>query len=1184
MADPYGPRQRGNYVTIQNEANGQSTCTEWSSSPGSLTAKPTQPSGVCLVDFKHLADRDRMVSGEESDYYPYTTFLRNTVVVRSGECCPPNNSFGYPTQRSKSSCTKKDKKSSSAHRHSNYQNYDNRSLLGHTDENLAYQPKRKSSRHSCDNINASNRSKDCSCPPPNPKPLPRPRPPSNPSNDCGCDPPQKRSRSRSKSRERNDDENCSCPRSGGQRALRSSSSHYMEYKDFRGTSPGPRNRNYSSEPGRKRRKSLTQRTSPEPESRGRRKHRTDPPDPSYYTRAPTAAAQQCSVRRHAHAHVRNKCPPGRAPPPPVQKGTCRSPTPCKPPPPPLCKNPKCKNNPAKKTPREKKRKPPLDIYAGDNGCGLPTDYIVHNRSQQECLRNPVTCSSGNYVRGGVLPHETHFEDQGQCPRKRTRSCDRCNRSIPACSNETMMEKPVQSYRYNCPENGKSSRKCTKCKARVGAEGAGRKCASAVANRCCPLCGVNTMMPKPSIRSMADPTNKKSRTIYKTMNSPICRPKKPKKKKYNLTICYTSKNRCLGGKNSHHMTSTLKKTAKAALSRAQFEPLKAIPYMEGSRLEQQFHRPALITKAYHALPISSGNFLGPFGQARNLAISPNPAISPSPNQKKIATPTPLVNSTLNHPQSRAGVVPTKPSIGPATAAPSASKKRSSSAAPLAALSVDPSPVKTLNHPLPRLSVEAKKTEAQKGQADRQPPKGQRSTPDNVTKSPRASTNLRSPLEAAKSLRPELEQPDTSLRSPLVKTEKSETPSHRKEKSLRFPSEEPDNSEKTEIAPPEEPDKSHDPPKSRRSLLHELRSESDGHSGPKSFRSPLNVHTSTCMEALEIPRTVQAQMRLPGYRAASYFGTEINPFYRSSFLKVRVSKEFLQTRLNPISQRTEQIKEEKKPKCRRSISLSTPSFCSSKNLMRMVFGDPFVRMGANPHYTFSWKKLFSFKPSTRYNVKAKPHGLGHDCQSKPELQHFFKMNLSKINKTMEHCWSSNCHYQNRCEAGQEDVEDCQSELPKVLCHCQKPCAAGQEEVNDRQSDNTLAQCQCQCQCRKPSEASQEDVDVSQSDEDLTSVLSQLWRQQSPAPKEPSPDSKTPQDPVRERTKQMKELKYRKKKANMLNFFSSKKVMRLVFGDPFIRMAANPHYTFSWRKIFSFPSKSNGPNRKKKPCNKG
>ncbi|KAH8331444.1 hypothetical protein KR074_003606, partial [Drosophila pseudoananassae] len=835
MADPYGPRQQGNYVTIRNEANGQSTCTERSSSQGSLGAKLTQPSGVCLVDFKQLADRDRIVSGEESDYYPYTTFLRNTVVVRSGECCPPNTSFGYPTQRSKSSCSKKDKKSS-AHRNSNYQNYDNRSLLGHADENLApagcYQPKRKSSRHSCDNFNASNRSKDCSCPPPNPKP--RPRPPSNPSNDCGCDPPQsskKRSRSRSKPPERIDDENCSCPRSGGRRALRSSSSHYMEYKDFRGSSPVPRNRNYSSEPSRKRRKSLTRKASPcsgQPETRGRRKHRTDPPDPSYYTRPPTAAAQQCSVRRHAHAHVKSKCPP----PTPMPKGTCRSPTSCKPPPPPVCKNPKCKNNPAKKSHREKKRKPLLETYAGGNGCGLPTDYIVHKRSQQECLRNPVTCSSGHYVRGGVLPHETHFEDQSQCPRKRMRSCDRCNRSIPACSNETMLEKPVQSYCYNRPENGKSSGKCTKCKARGAAEGAGRKCASAVANRCCPLCGVNTVMPKPSIRSMADPTS--SRTIYKTMHSPVCRPKKPKKQKYNLTICYTSKNRCLGGKNSHNMTSTLKKRAKAALSRTQFEPLKAIPYMEG-----------------------------------------------------------------------------------------------------------------------KFSVEPKKTEAQKAQADRQPPKEQRSTPDNVTKSTRASTNLRSSLEATKSLRPAVEQPDKSLRSPLVKPEKYETPSNRKEKSLRFPSEEADKSEKT---PPEQPDKSQEPSKSRRSFLHELRSDSDGHSGPKSFRSPLNVHTSNCMEALESPRTVQTQMSLPAYRAATYFGTEINPFYRGSFLKVRVSKELLQSHLNPISQRTERTKEEKKPKIRRSTSLSTPSFCSPKNLMRLVFGDPFVRMGANPHYTFSWKKLF------------------------------------------------------------------------------------------------------------------------------------------------------------------------------------------------------------------------------------
>lgn len=518
MADPWAqvPRHHANYITIQNDANGQSTCTEWSSSQGSLATGPS----IYDVGGVQPTDGARMVSGEEANYYPYTTFLRNTVVVRSGEFCQPKDHFDAQP-RSKSFTCKKCSRSSPP-RNSNYQDYDNRSLLEHDDENVAcyHQPQRKSSRHSCssgrerrnppaDNPNGPNRP-NCCCPPP--KPMPRPRASSKPSKDCGCDPPQvsnRECRSRSKSREREQEQSCVCPpKGGGRRAQRSGSAHYMEYKDFQGSSPGPKNSMCRAQ-GRKRGKSVNRKESSQScksESRKRRKHRTDPPNESYYLRERTAAAQQCGVRRHAQSHLRSKCSMGRPPPPPPQKRACRPPAPYPTVSHPSCKNPKCKNNPAKRACPEKKKKHRTDRYAGDNGCGLPTDYIVHSRSQQNCVRNPVTCCSDHYIRGGYLPHETPYEQQGQCPRKRGRSTDRCSRSGPGYSNETMMEKAMQSYRYSCAENGRNSRKCPPCPSshRRG-DRVGRKCATALANRCCPLCGMNAMMPKPSIRSMADPT-------------------------------------------------------------------------------------------------------------------------------------------------------------------------------------------------------------------------------------------------------------------------------------------------------------------------------------------------------------------------------------------------------------------------------------------------------------------------------------------------------------------------------------------------------------------------------------------------------------------------------------------------------------------------------------------------------
>lgn len=79
--------------------------------------------------------------------------------------------------------------------------------------------------------------------------------------------------------------------------------------------------------------------------------------------------------------------------------------------------------------------------------------------------------------------------------------------------------------------------------------------------------------------------KKSRTIYKSMTPPACRPRpKRKSNKYNLTICYKAKNRCQGGKNSHYspmsLSSALRRRAKVAHSGVQIETPKSISFKDG----------------------------------------------------------------------------------------------------------------------------------------------------------------------------------------------------------------------------------------------------------------------------------------------------------------------------------------------------------------------------------------------------------------------------------------------------------------------------------------------------------------------------------------------------------------------------------------------------------------------------
>lgn len=390
--------------------------------------------------------------------------------------------------------------------------------------------------------------------------------------------------------------------------------------------------------------------------------------------------------------------------------------------------------------------------------------------------------------------------------------------------------------------------------------------------------------------------------------------------------------------------------------------------------QHHKRPSFIAKAYHALPSGAGFLFNRFAKARTVSITPVPVTVAPLTQIKIRTPTPPlgIGPGLSHPPSRAGPVQAKPSVVSSAPARSTSKKNASAVALPAAraavqrkLIADP-PAQTATQSLHRkVSVDAKRSVAKV----RSPLEG---TPPKCLSSAKSLLPKKSLLQPAKTVRSLQEQPDKALRASPEKVTSPRSSLEQSTKSKRLPAEQPDTTKKSPPDKTEKPEQSEEAPsedqtKSRRSTIHELRTASEGHIRPKTFRSPLNVHTASGLKSVAYPRSMETQMSLPAGRRTSYMGTEINPFYRGSFLKVRVSKELLQSRLNPISQRTKEIEEEKKPKPKTRtkkdrFNIHVPNFCS-KNLMRIVFGDPFTRMKSNPHYTFSWKKLFTFSGRSR-----------------------------------------------------------------------------------------------------------------------------------------------------------------------------------------------------------------------------
>jgi len=476
--------------------------------------------GSHFVGLTLIPERRKRVSGGDCDY----NILRNPLVVRSGEIpdqgeCDPSCPYRGNNQRQ-----------------NNYQQAPEPYYNQNYDRSAPAQNQTGYYDNSQPQQNFGSPGNNCYVPPGRTQPQTKDRG----GNDCGCDPPS------------------------GRRAYRTPSSHYMEYREFQ-QSPKknpvlerPQHSEYPAESQRTNRLqrndsdcSCERRSSPErrqvqrtsrlqkkvsecscesesleekqPVQRSNRLQRKSsecscaagspprrqqvqrrsPPDKSYYQRKSTQAAQACSVRCHARSHVQG------SPPPPAPKRKCPAATP-----PPTSRKP---------APRTKstitsrnRRKCTLCNRCSDEESSEPIDYVEGSRSRTEVLRNPLVQSRSSYECNNDQPHESYSEEYPVQRRTRSASCRKptpegrcCSRKgPPLCSNETLMEKPVQSYRFSCPENGKCAScrklcpKCHKVMPQKQKSASAKRYVSSVAQKCCPMCGLLPMMPNISIPDVA----------------------------------------------------------------------------------------------------------------------------------------------------------------------------------------------------------------------------------------------------------------------------------------------------------------------------------------------------------------------------------------------------------------------------------------------------------------------------------------------------------------------------------------------------------------------------------------------------------------------------------------------------------------------------------------------------------
>ncbi|KAH8401620.1 hypothetical protein KR009_006794 [Drosophila setifemur] len=485
-----------------------------------------------------------------------------------------------------------------------------------------------------------------------------------------------------------------------------------------------------------------------------------------------------------------------------------------------------------------------DPYADDCECGMPSDFIAQSRPEFDIVRNPITRSKCSNIQ--------NFSE---------RYC-RAGGGAPACSNETILEKPLKSFRYTCPENYPCSQSKRQKKSQRQRSGAAQRDTLAKACRCRHKHGPPPVKPRPSIRSMRNVCEKRCPVIYKSMCRPNCRPKTRARAKYELTICYRPKYRCEGGKNCHYMASTIASSVK----RRSKVMMPAVNSLEPQRTSI-FRQSALPPREF------------------------SPENSP-----------PASRVPFNSIQSRE-----PPYQSRRSAASSPMNQRRTSSAPFNQTRV-PSSRSTTPAPLNQTRMPSMRSGPHQ-RPERPPP-------------PLA------PFTAVSSRRP----PPTLKRPTWERSASSGGPPIRlqKPRPLRVAN---SNDEMSRFSMP------------RSSVPIKPRARHEGRETSPSLR-PQPIPPRTRSEA---PQTLNLE---PLRRAPSYLGTDMNPIYKGSFLKVRPSWDTNQTLLNPINKRTDNQQGIGKPKKQRKYT-----FRHAGKWLGLMLGDPFVGTSTRTDPTFSWKKFFS-----------------------------------------------------------------------------------------------------------------------------------------------------------------------------------------------------------------------------------
>ncbi|XP_068144916.1 nascent polypeptide-associated complex subunit alpha, muscle-specific form isoform X1 [Drosophila tropicalis] len=213
----------------------------------------------------------------------------------------------------------------------------------------------------------------------------------------------------------------------------------------------------------------------------------------------------------------------------------------------VCSEPECSRSPKRRTPQSgtgtprrvcsncqhvsqsyrepreaRGQEPPRSKAKKDRTCSFnvdePSDYLElgSSRSKHAALKNPLTVNRSEYCEDELLPHES-FSDE--YVRQRTtfvkQEEPKYRQKTPTrCSNETLMERSLKTYRYSTEHNCRNPspkplrKRCPRCNKPRAKPTPCPTCQPKnppppppTAPNCCPMCGLYGMMPRYMLAQM-----------------------------------------------------------------------------------------------------------------------------------------------------------------------------------------------------------------------------------------------------------------------------------------------------------------------------------------------------------------------------------------------------------------------------------------------------------------------------------------------------------------------------------------------------------------------------------------------------------------------------------------------------------------------------------------------------------